>query len=67
MAQKSIATPTAVAEAVEKLIHAGLNPTVAQVRDVIGGGSYTTISRCLSKILARIIRERRDVAAVLPR
>lgn len=52
MAQKSVATPAAVAEAVDKLMQAGLNPTVAQVRDAIGGGSYTTISRYLSPILA---------------
>ena len=52
MAQKAVATPTAVAEAVEKLMQAGLNPTVAQVRDAVGGGSYTTISRYLSQILA---------------
>ncbi len=52
MAQKAVATPTAVAEAVEKLMQAGLNPTVAQVRDAVGGGSYTTIHRYLSQILA---------------
>ena len=52
MVQKAIATPTAVAEAVDKLMQAGLNPTVAQVRDAVGGGSYSTISRYLSQILA---------------
>ena len=52
MAQKSVATPAAISAAVDKLMQAGLNPTVAQVRDAVGGGSYTTISRHLSQILA---------------
>ena|SRR6185437_11924783 len=52
MAQKSIATPAAVAEAAEKLMQAGMTPTVAAVRDTIGGGSYTTIARYLRPVLA---------------
>lgn len=60
MSRKAIATKETVAEAVEKLIQAGLNPTVAQVRDRLGGGSYTTISRLLAQLPAE--RERPESA-----
>lgn len=52
MSRRAIATKETVAEAVQKLLLAGLHPTVAQVRGAIGGGSYTTISEVLSQVLA---------------
>lgn len=52
MTRRAIATKETVAAAVEKLLQAGLHPTVAHVRDAIGGGSHTTISEVLSQVLA---------------
>jgi DNA repair exonuclease SbcCD ATPase subunit len=41
-----------VAQAVDALLKAGFHPTVAQVKDRLGGGSYTTISRYLRPLMA---------------
>lgn len=53
MSRKAIATKETVAAAVDKLLQAGLTPSVAQVRDALGGGSYTTISQFLSQLRGR--------------
>lgn len=51
MPKKQIATPEAVAAAVEKLTAEGLEPTLERVRAKLGGGSYTTINRALAEVM----------------
>lgn len=51
MPKKQIATPEAVAAAVEKLTAENLEPTLERVRAKLGGGSYTTINRALSEVM----------------
>lgn len=51
MPKKQIATPEAVAAAVEKLTAERLEPTLERVRAKLGGGSYTTINRALAEVM----------------
>jgi chromosome segregation ATPase len=53
MARKAVATGEAVSQAVEDLLREGLDPTVERVRAKLGGGSFTTISKLLSEVLAQ--------------
>jgi len=52
MARKAVATAETVAQAVEALINEKLDPTVERVRAKLGGGSFTTINRVLTTVLA---------------
>lgn len=51
MPKKIIATPEAVATAVEQLVAESLEPTLERVRAKLGGGSYTTINRVLTEVI----------------
>lgn len=51
MPKKIIATPEAVATAVEQLVAESLEPTLERVRAKLGGGSYTTINRVLTEVM----------------
>jgi chromosome segregation ATPase len=53
MARKAVATAETVTQAVEALVGEGLDPTVERVRAKLGGGSFTTISKVLSEVLAQ--------------
>jgi len=66
MARKAVATAETVAQAVEALINEKLDPTVERVRAKLGGGSFTTINRVLTTVLAHRETQATQISDVPP-
>src|ERR1700679_2586307 len=53
MPRKTTVSDETVGQAVDSLVSEGLDPTLERVRSKLGGGSYTTINRVLTTVLAQ--------------